>query len=106
MLCLHFIPIQDSLLVLRSEKNVTLNARNHQGQLTGQLTVGEFPVSANYYSSSTWLNINIVTFNKLELMLKCPLISVTQFTNWNPIFIYFCDFYFLQLIKTQLNFLD
>uniref|UniRef100_A0A672G1B9 Sarcoglycan zeta n=1 Tax=Salarias fasciatus TaxID=181472 RepID=A0A672G1B9_SALFA len=35
---------RDSLLVLRSEKNVTLNARNSDGQLTGQLTVGEFPV--------------------------------------------------------------
>ncbi|XP_075999942.1 zeta-sarcoglycan-like isoform X3 [Genypterus blacodes] len=31
---------RDSVLVLRSEKNVTMNARNSQGQLTGQLTVG------------------------------------------------------------------
>ncbi|KAM6909347.1 zeta-sarcoglycan-like [Xenentodon cancila] len=31
---------RDSLLVLRSDKNVTLNARNSHGQLTGQLTVG------------------------------------------------------------------
>ncbi|XP_037552057.1 zeta-sarcoglycan [Nematolebias whitei] len=31
---------RDSLLVLRSDKNVTLNARNSQGHLTGQLTVG------------------------------------------------------------------
>ncbi|PWA27129.1 hypothetical protein CCH79_00011703 [Gambusia affinis] len=37
---------RDSLLVLRSEKNVTLNARNHQGQLTGQLTVGPEGVEA------------------------------------------------------------
>ncbi|KAJ0006532.1 hypothetical protein NQD34_013805 [Periophthalmus magnuspinnatus] len=29
----------EGLLVLKSEKNVTLNARNDQGQLTGQLTV-------------------------------------------------------------------
>ncbi|XP_071758916.1 zeta-sarcoglycan-like isoform X2 [Centroberyx gerrardi] len=36
----------DSSLVLRSEKNVTLNARNHQGQLTGQLTVGSEAVEA------------------------------------------------------------
>ncbi|XP_041821212.1 zeta-sarcoglycan-like isoform X2 [Chelmon rostratus] len=36
----------DSLLVLRSEKNVTLNARNDQGQLTGQLTVGPEAVEA------------------------------------------------------------
>uniref|UniRef100_A0A3Q2QJV6 Sarcoglycan zeta n=1 Tax=Fundulus heteroclitus TaxID=8078 RepID=A0A3Q2QJV6_FUNHE len=36
----------DSLLVLRSERNVTLNARNHQGQLTGQLTVGPEGVEA------------------------------------------------------------
>ncbi|XP_047468234.1 zeta-sarcoglycan-like [Mugil cephalus] len=37
---------RDSLLVLRSEKNVTLNARNSQGQLTGQLTVGPDAVEA------------------------------------------------------------
>ncbi|XP_061566442.1 zeta-sarcoglycan-like [Cololabis saira] len=37
---------RDSLLVLRSEKNVTLNARNSQGQLTGQLTVGPESVQA------------------------------------------------------------
>uniref|UniRef100_A0A3Q3LA31 Zeta-sarcoglycan-like n=2 Tax=Mastacembelus armatus TaxID=205130 RepID=A0A3Q3LA31_9TELE len=37
---------KDSLLVLRSEKNVTLNARNDQGQLTGQLTVGPEAVEA------------------------------------------------------------
>ncbi|XP_021179446.2 zeta-sarcoglycan [Fundulus heteroclitus] len=37
---------KDSLLVLRSERNVTLNARNHQGQLTGQLTVGPEGVEA------------------------------------------------------------
>uniref|UniRef100_A0A672FZH4 Sarcoglycan zeta n=1 Tax=Salarias fasciatus TaxID=181472 RepID=A0A672FZH4_SALFA len=36
----------DSLLVLRSEKNVTLNARNSDGQLTGQLTVGPEAVEA------------------------------------------------------------
>uniref|UniRef100_A0A8C7WXB0 Sarcoglycan zeta n=1 Tax=Oryzias sinensis TaxID=183150 RepID=A0A8C7WXB0_9TELE len=35
---------RDSWLLLRSDKNVTLNARNKEGQLTGQLTVGEFPV--------------------------------------------------------------
>ncbi|XP_031706962.1 zeta-sarcoglycan-like isoform X3 [Anarrhichthys ocellatus] len=34
------------LLVLGSEKNVTLNARNDRGQLTGQLTVGESPLLA------------------------------------------------------------
>ncbi|XP_071391894.1 zeta-sarcoglycan isoform X1 [Centroberyx affinis] len=37
---------RDSSLVLRSEKNVTLNARNNQGQLTGQLTVGSEAVEA------------------------------------------------------------
>nr|XP_019950947.1 PREDICTED: zeta-sarcoglycan-like [Paralichthys olivaceus] len=31
---------KESLLVFRSEKNVTLNARDDRGQLTGQLTVG------------------------------------------------------------------
>ncbi|XP_028285447.1 zeta-sarcoglycan-like isoform X1 [Parambassis ranga] len=38
---------RDSLLVLQSEKNVTLNARNSQGQLTGQLTVGPEAVEAH-----------------------------------------------------------
>ncbi|XP_022047331.1 zeta-sarcoglycan-like [Acanthochromis polyacanthus] len=37
---------RDSLLVLRSEKNVTMNARNNEGQLTGQLTVGPEAVEA------------------------------------------------------------
>ncbi|XP_070710772.1 zeta-sarcoglycan-like [Pempheris klunzingeri] len=37
---------RDSLLVLRSEKNITLNVRNDQGQLTGQLTVGPEAVEA------------------------------------------------------------
>ncbi|XP_059211254.1 zeta-sarcoglycan-like [Centropristis striata] len=37
---------RDSLLVLGSEKNVTLNARNHLGQLTGQLSVGPEAVEA------------------------------------------------------------
>ncbi|CAG5929257.1 unnamed protein product [Menidia menidia] len=36
----------DNVLVLHSEKNVTLNARNSQGQLTGQLTVGPDAVEA------------------------------------------------------------
>ncbi|XP_040036827.2 zeta-sarcoglycan isoform X1 [Gasterosteus aculeatus] len=37
---------RDSLLVLRSEKNVTLNARNDRGQLTAQLSVGPEAVEA------------------------------------------------------------
>ncbi|XP_032400146.1 zeta-sarcoglycan isoform X3 [Etheostoma spectabile] len=36
----------DSLLVLGSKTNVTLNARNSQGQLTGQLTLGPDAVEA------------------------------------------------------------
>ena len=32
---------QDSPLILQSDRNVTVNARNDLGQLTGQLTVGE-----------------------------------------------------------------
>lgn len=36
----------ENVLVLRSEKNVTLNARNDQGHLTGQLTVGPEGVEA------------------------------------------------------------
>jgi len=37
---LHCV-FQDSPLVLQSDRNVTVNARNNLGQLTGQLTVGE-----------------------------------------------------------------
>ncbi|XP_034757250.1 zeta-sarcoglycan-like isoform X1 [Etheostoma cragini] len=37
---------RDSLLVLGSKTNVTLNARNNQGQLTGQLTLGPDAVEA------------------------------------------------------------
>ncbi|KAF6726942.1 Zeta-sarcoglycan [Oryzias melastigma] len=37
---------RDSWLLLRSDKNVTLNARNKEGQLTGQLTVGPEAVEA------------------------------------------------------------
>ncbi|XP_029695747.1 zeta-sarcoglycan-like isoform X2 [Takifugu rubripes] len=36
----------DNLLVLRSEKNVTINVRNEHGQLTSQLTVGPDVVEA------------------------------------------------------------
>ncbi|KAF5922396.1 hypothetical protein HPG69_009437 [Diceros bicornis minor] len=36
----------DSPLVLQSDRNVTVNARNHMGQLTGQLTVGADAVEA------------------------------------------------------------
>uniref|UniRef100_A0A8D3AGD4 Zeta-sarcoglycan n=1 Tax=Scophthalmus maximus TaxID=52904 RepID=A0A8D3AGD4_SCOMX len=37
---------RESVLVLRSDKNVTLNARDDRGQLTGQLTVGPEAVEA------------------------------------------------------------
>ncbi|XP_043918436.1 zeta-sarcoglycan [Protopterus annectens] len=37
---------KDSPLILQSDRNVTLNARNHLGQLTGQLTVGSQAVEA------------------------------------------------------------
>nr|XP_033800356.1 zeta-sarcoglycan [Geotrypetes seraphini] len=37
---------KDSPLVLQSDRNVTVNARNHKGQLTGQLTVGADAVEA------------------------------------------------------------
>lgn len=44
---LHF---QDSPLILQSDRNVTVNARNDQGQLTGQLTVGKGRVRANTHT--------------------------------------------------------
>uniref|UniRef100_A0A1A8HCZ4 Sarcoglycan, zeta n=1 Tax=Nothobranchius korthausae TaxID=1143690 RepID=A0A1A8HCZ4_9TELE len=37
---------RDSPLILQSDRNVTINARNDQGQLTGQLTVGSEMVEA------------------------------------------------------------
>ncbi|XP_017161704.1 zeta-sarcoglycan-like isoform X1 [Poecilia reticulata] len=37
---------RDSPLILQSDRNVTVNARNDQGQLTGQLTVGSEMVEA------------------------------------------------------------
>ncbi|XP_074555526.1 zeta-sarcoglycan-like [Halichoeres trimaculatus] len=37
---------RDSMLVFQSDKNVTLNVRNEQGHLTGQLTVGPEAVEA------------------------------------------------------------
>ncbi|XP_064005423.1 zeta-sarcoglycan isoform X6 [Pogoniulus pusillus] len=37
---------KDSPLVLQSDRNVTVNARNQRGQLTGQLTVGADAVEA------------------------------------------------------------
>uniref|UniRef100_A0A3Q1EJ68 Sarcoglycan zeta n=1 Tax=Acanthochromis polyacanthus TaxID=80966 RepID=A0A3Q1EJ68_9TELE len=41
---MNFTP--DSPLILQSDRNVTVNARNDQGQLTGQLTVGSEMVEA------------------------------------------------------------
>ncbi|TNN64386.1 Zeta-sarcoglycan [Liparis tanakae] len=38
--------LHDSPLILQSDRNVTVNARNDQGQLTGQLTVGSEMVEA------------------------------------------------------------
>ncbi|KAM6972809.1 zeta-sarcoglycan [Aplochiton taeniatus] len=49
MLPLYVKEIQsrkDSPLVLQSDRNVTVNARNHLGELTGQLTVGSEMVEA------------------------------------------------------------
>ncbi|XP_034531901.1 zeta-sarcoglycan-like isoform X4 [Notolabrus celidotus] len=46
LLTLRASSVQDSMLVFQSEKNVTLNVRNEQGHLTGQLTVGPEAVEA------------------------------------------------------------
>uniref|UniRef100_A0A8C5F3Q9 Zeta-sarcoglycan n=1 Tax=Gadus morhua TaxID=8049 RepID=A0A8C5F3Q9_GADMO len=48
---------RDSALVLRSERNVTLNVRNSQGHLTGQLTVGES--SACHFFFLTFILITV-----------------------------------------------
>ncbi|KAK7906629.1 hypothetical protein WMY93_015241 [Mugilogobius chulae] len=37
---------KDSPLILQSDRNVTVNARNGEGQLTGQLTIGSEMVEA------------------------------------------------------------
>lgn len=42
---------QDSPLILQSDRNVTVNARNDQGQLTGQLTVGKGRVHTHTHYS-------------------------------------------------------
>lgn len=46
---LNIFPLffQDSPLILQSDRNVTVNARNDQGQLTGQLTVGKINTDVN-----------------------------------------------------------
>ncbi|XP_055780062.1 zeta-sarcoglycan-like [Salvelinus fontinalis] len=41
-----FLSLQDNPLILQSDRNVTVNARNDLGQLTGQLTVGSEMVEA------------------------------------------------------------
>lgn len=57
---LNIFPLyfQDSPLILQSDRNVTVNARNDQGQLTGQLTVGKINTDVNAAvgdSLLTWL---------------------------------------------------
>lgn len=39
--------------MLRSEKNVTINVRNEQGQLTSQLTVGEWGLATPPWGLAT-----------------------------------------------------
>lgn len=43
--CYLYSILQDSPLVLQSDRNVTVNARNQNGHLTGQMVVGEFYVN-------------------------------------------------------------
>lgn len=57
---LNIFPLyfQDSPLILQSDRNVTVNARNDQGQLTGQLTVGKINTDVNAAVGNcflTWL---------------------------------------------------
>lgn len=61
---------QDSPLILQSDRNVTVNARNDQGQLTGQLTVGKtytWSVNAAVYGCSTLPAVNIIRQKQTEL---------------------------------------
>lgn len=46
--------------MLRSEKNVTINVRNEHGQLTSQLTVGEWTLARLPGGASLTLNIPVV----------------------------------------------
>uniref|UniRef100_A0A8C5N6S2 Zeta-sarcoglycan-like n=1 Tax=Gouania willdenowi TaxID=441366 RepID=A0A8C5N6S2_GOUWI len=70
----------ESLLVLRSEKNVTLNARNRHGQLTGQLTVG--PEAVEVQSQRLEVRSGdgaklLFTANEEEMMMSTEKFTVT-----------------------------
>ncbi len=84
---------QDSPLVLQSDRNVTVNARNNLGQLTGQLTVGEWHFltifswichlsSYSFISQRAFLFIADVFFIHTSILhLLCVLLQ--YFCFWN-----------------------
>lgn len=70
---------QDSALVLQSDRNVTVNARNHMGQLTGQLTVGK-----SWFSNAVFVNsLNIPKIISLRFVdtIGKILATITQFSG-------------------------
>ncbi|KAK7909900.1 hypothetical protein WMY93_014584 [Mugilogobius chulae] len=70
----------ESSLVLKSEKNVTLNARNDQGQLTGQLTVGPESVEAQCQRLEVRSSIGgrlLFTANEEDVVMTTEKFTVT-----------------------------
>lgn len=80
ILCLCFICVsQDSPLILQSDRNVTMNARNHMGQLTGQLTVGECFVQRLFYI----ISIKTLWYLQCEIQF----IMLYSYSSLNSLFI-------------------
>ncbi|XP_041634715.1 zeta-sarcoglycan-like isoform X2 [Cheilinus undulatus] len=71
---------RDSMLVFQSDKNVTLNVRNEQGQLTGQLTVGPEAVEAQCQKLEVWSKDGdklLFTADEEEIIMTTEKFTVT-----------------------------
>lgn len=64
--------LQDSPLVLQSDRNVTVNARNDQGHVTGQLTIGEDAHTITNTHTHTYLYTLAVPVDQTEPDLDLP----------------------------------
>ncbi|XP_053109752.1 zeta-sarcoglycan isoform X9 [Hemicordylus capensis] len=72
---------KDSPLVLQSDRNVTVNARNHMGQLTGQLTVGADAVEAQckrFEVSSSEDGRVLFSADEEEIVIGADRLKVTE----------------------------
>ncbi|XP_041634716.1 zeta-sarcoglycan-like isoform X3 [Cheilinus undulatus] len=79
-LCMRQHSAQDSMLVFQSDKNVTLNVRNEQGQLTGQLTVGPEAVEAQCQKLEVWSKDGdklLFTADEEEIIMTTEKFTVT-----------------------------